>query len=120
MTENTIPVWIQILVGFGGFTVCNVVAMSVLWGRMTKTIENHSERLGNIEDRLFPDDSSQRLMTSKDCIEKQGGILCGLTEIKTMIRELDNSHSERMTRIEGRRDEMLTLIYNVAKDGAAK
>jgi len=113
---TTIPVWLQILVGFGGFTLCNVIAMSVLWGRMTKTIEGHSERICNIESRINPDDSSLRFITAKDCNERQGNVMGGIIELKLLIRELDKNHGDRMTRIEGRRDELLSLIYNVVKE----
>ena len=111
---HDMPVWLQILVGFGGFTLLNILSTAVLWGKMQQTLKEHASDILDMKEQLNPKDSDCRFLTVKDCVGKQSIIISTLQEIKGMIRELDKNHGERMTRIEGRREDLIKLVCTLS------
>jgi hypothetical protein len=111
----------HLIIAFGGFTLCNIIAMAKLWGKMQQVITDNSQRLCDIEDRLDPKDSENRFLTVKDCAGRQNTIVAHVVEVKTMITLMDTRADARMTRIEARREETNRLICDLAvRVGAAQ
>lgn len=110
---NEFPVWLQVLFGFGGFTLVNVISTSVLWGRMQEAIKKHSERLSDIEEKMDPKDPELRFVTCKECYSKQLILVSGITEIKMMLGDMDKRHEARINRIDTRWEGNLKLIYSL-------
>ena len=117
---DTMPLWIQILIGFGGFTVLNIITMAILWGRMQEVLKSHTDqfekdarRFCQIEARLDPNDPDLRFITFKDCANKQATIVLGISDIKNMIGAMDTRHEARINRIDLRWESNLKEIYKL-------
>lgn len=113
--------WIQTAISLATFTLINLSATAFLIGKIVQTVKEHDEQLEDLrvdacklKERMSPVSSDDRMITSKECVSKQVVIMAGISEIKAMLSVADQRHEERMTRIEARRDELLTMVFNLA------
>ena len=115
---ESVPTWIQIWLGFGGFTLANILTTAVLVGRAIgktqETLKGITERTKKLEDKVEPEDSDDRFLTVKDCMMKQSSLIACVMDIKSMISDMDKRNDARMTRIEGRREEMFQLVCTLS------